>query len=81
MAGCDGPSLQREAHKLMGSLGTMAAEPARQLASDLEAAATSEDYDRARQIVDELVQELDRVTRALEAIARDSQGAPSGEIS
>ncbi len=65
----------------MGSLGTMAAEPARQLASDLEAAATSEDYDRARQIVDELVQELDRVTRALEAIARDSQGAPSGEIS
>lgn len=75
LAAGDAPRVERAAHRLKGSLGTLAAFPARELAAAVEAAGRANRLDDAGEALPRLLAELERVGPALRDALAALQGA------
>jgi HPt (histidine-containing phosphotransfer) domain-containing protein len=71
----DAARVERAAHRLKGSLGTLAAIPARELAAAVEAAGRASDLAAASDTLPKLLAELDRVGPALRDALASLRGA------
>lgn len=67
----NGPTLWKEAHGLKGALANLKAESAREAARRVEAAGRSGAFDEAEQAFEGLEENVERLRKELEGIARD----------
>ncbi|HEX6463712.1 MAG TPA: response regulator, partial [Vicinamibacterales bacterium] len=72
LQGRDPEALRLAAHRLKGSIATVGAPSARQVAAELEETARSQDFERARHAYAKLRQEIERLESALAAASLTS---------
>lgn len=70
----DAEALKREAHGLKGATGSLRAQPASELAQELEEIGRSGDFTEAEAALKSLESEIDRLTEDLRAVRSEYQG-------